>query len=133
MTLSLRGMTDAAKTAAAPVRVDCIIEKENGLTASAAEATPGMKEKQSPSFQDVAYHWFYRALKSDESSPDQWKPFTMIDSGAIEDKFTTNPEDQEPVPTDGGRYDVSIADRTKKAVYWPEEALPIRRCSWFFR
>ena len=41
----------------------------------------------------------------------QWKPFSMIDSVAIEDIFTMNPMASELVPTDGGRYDVSIPHR----------------------
>ena len=92
-----------------------------------------MRDPDFSFLQDVAYHWFYRALKSDSSSSDQWKPFTMVDSCAIEDAFGANPSAGDLIPTDGGRYDVNIPERTKTAVFWQEEALPIRRCSWFFR
>ncbi len=107
-----------------------------------------------PTVPDVAHHWFYR--KSVESvAPDAqllptfntavsggvhaavketWKPFTMVDSMNIEAVFGTNPESDELIPTDGGRFDVNIKERTKASVYWnEEESLPIRRCSWFYK
>ena len=40
------------------------------------------------------------------------------------------------IPTDGGRYDVSIKDRTKTTVYWKDDhndTMEIRRCSWFYK
>lgn len=37
------------------------------------------------------------------------------------------------VPTDGGRYDVELHARTRKAVYWSEPASHVRRCSWFYK
>ena len=62
-----------------------------------------------------------------------WKPFTMVDSMRIEEAYGLNSSSCEPVSVDGGRYDVNIALRTKSAVYWVEDPLPIRRCSWFFK
>ena len=35
--------------------------------------------------------------------------------------------------TDGGRYDVDIPSRNRKAVYWDEPESKVRRCSWFYR
>lgn len=37
------------------------------------------------------------------------------------------------VRTDGGRYDVQLYDRMRTAVYWEEEPVEIRRCSWFYK
>ena len=49
---------------------------------------------------DLAHHWFFRVMVGGQ---EQWKPFTMIDSVAIEDVYETNPQATEPIPTDGGR------------------------------
>ena len=38
---------------------------------------------------EVAHHWFYRVRTSGKS---QWKPFSMIDSVAIEEIFVMNPK-----------------------------------------
>ena len=65
-----------------------------------------------------------------------WKPFTMIDSAAIEEIFSLNPGTEELIPTDGGRFDVCIKDRLKTPVYWKDEQnekMEIRRCSWFYK
>lgn len=35
--------------------------------------------------------------------------------------------------TDGGRYDVYLYDRMRKAVYWEEEPAEVRRCTWFYK
>ena len=37
------------------------------------------------------------------------------------------------VPTDGGRYDVDLSSRQRRAVYWEEPASQVRRCSWFYK
>lgn len=37
------------------------------------------------------------------------------------------------VPTDGGRYDVDLYSRQRRAVYWEEPVSPVRRCSWFYK
>lgn len=37
------------------------------------------------------------------------------------------------MPTDGGRYDVSITERRRSSVYWSEPDCEVRRCSWFSR
>ena len=41
--------------------------------------------------------------------------------------------DSVDIPTDGGRYDVNIAQRVKKAVYWDDDPSPVRRCTWFYK
>lgn len=40
---------------------------------------------------------------------------------------------KEIVTTDGGRFDVNIAERTRTAVYWTAETNEVRRCSWFYK
>ena len=37
------------------------------------------------------------------------------------------------IPTDGGRYDVDLHRRQRKAIYWEEPVSSVRRCSWFFK
>ena len=39
----------------------------------------------------------------------------------------------EVVSTDGGRYDVELGRRLRRAVYWEEEPVVIQRCSWFYK
>ena len=45
----------------------------------------------------------------------------------------THTSSQVLVPTDGGRYDVSLHTRQRRAVYWKEPLSEVRRCSWFFK
>ena len=107
---------------------------------------------------ELVYHWFYLTPCNDpvpsylqaqnnlqtptgantaySNQTRVWKPFTMIDSVAIEDAYTSgqNSATSDLIPTDGGRYDVNIFSRTKEAVYWSEkEPTQIRRCSWFYQ
>lgn len=35
--------------------------------------------------------------------------------------------------TDGGRYDVHLYERLRRAVYWAEEPTEVRRCTWFYK
>ena len=120
---------------------------------------PQQVQNTPPYIPDLVYHWFYLSANCDsvpsylETQPysqnssqtnskpaskykqEVWKPFSMIDSVAIEDAFVSehHKSDAELIPTDGGRYDVNIGERVKTAVYWPEaEPTPIRRCSWFY-
>uniref|UniRef100_A0A182F8C0 Uncharacterized protein n=1 Tax=Anopheles albimanus TaxID=7167 RepID=A0A182F8C0_ANOAL len=84
-------------------------------------------------------HWFYRREVEGKVI---WSPFTMADSMALEDGLTleasrsdAQKESSGPVivHTDGGRYDVSIRDRTRTPVYWKGTANEVRRCSWFYK
>ncbi|XP_068228362.1 phospholipase DDHD2-like isoform X2 [Palaemon carinicauda] len=83
----------------------------------------------SPALQDgvyhpVMHHWFYSV-----GQPQVWKPFTFKDSLNLEEAFREG--SQELIPTEGGRYDVSITEHLRKPVYWEEEPSHVRRCSWF--
>jgi len=42
-------------------------------------------------------------------------------------------ESEDPVPVDGGRYDVDLKSLKKVAVYWEEAACDVKRCSWFYK
>lgn len=77
----------------------------------------------------VEAHWFYRKVIERR---DVWFPFSRIDSLNLEDAFKQNLEDA-VVATDGGRYDVIVKERIKKAVYWDEDPLSVRRCTWFYK
>ena len=37
------------------------------------------------------------------------------------------------IPTDGGRYDVDLHARRRRAVYWEEPESLVRRCTWFYK
>ncbi|XP_050727907.1 phospholipase DDHD2-like isoform X1 [Eriocheir sinensis] len=75
-------------------------------------------------YHPVLHHWFY------SSELQGWKPFTFNDSFKLEEAFMQG--SLEPVATEGGRHDVYIQERIRKAVYWEEkEPPPVRRCSWF--
>ncbi|XP_076058267.1 triacylglycerol hydrolase DDHD2-like isoform X1 [Oratosquilla oratoria] len=75
-------------------------------------------------YHPVVPHWFYA-----EGSPPQWRPFSFNDSLNLEQSYRQ--DSKELVPTDGGRYDVNISDRSRMSVYWDENCTPVRRCSWF--
>lgn len=88
-------------------------------------AMPGHPATQVP---ELVHHWFYKIRVS--GGQEQWKPFTMIDSVAIESIYKVNANANEPIPVDGGRYDAFINDRLKRPVFWNEDPLEIRRSSW---
>uniref|UniRef100_A0A182PA49 DDHD domain-containing protein n=1 Tax=Anopheles epiroticus TaxID=199890 RepID=A0A182PA49_9DIPT len=107
----------------------------------------GTSIAESSTTTNIAYrptynHWFYRREVEGKSV---WSPFTMADSMALEDGLTTlqarqgendAENDSNPpiiVHTDGGRYDVSIKERTRTPVYWKGTANEVRRCSWFYK
>ncbi|KAG8236991.1 hypothetical protein J437_LFUL017112, partial [Ladona fulva] len=83
-------------------------------------------------YQPVYCHWFFR--KEIESKA-VWKPFSLIDSAALEDAFNSSATNADTIiSTDGGRYDVHILQRERIAVYWEEKKqTEVRRCSWFYK
>ncbi|XP_059611672.1 mucin-2 [Phlebotomus argentipes] len=84
----------------------------------------------SGSYRPVYKHWFY---KQKVEGKDVWTPFSMTDSLALEDALTCPTADNAVIATDGGRHDVSIAERTRTAIYWSAEVNEVRRCSWFYK
>ncbi|XP_048474537.1 phospholipase DDHD2 isoform X3 [Rhincodon typus] len=88
-------------------------------------------------YQAVQPHWFHCRM---EGTNPVWTPFSKTDSHALETKYccakrqarAVDSEDV-AVPTDGGRYDVFLASRTRHAVYWQEVPSQVRRCTWFFK
>lgn len=91
-------------------------------------------ESQSPpsvpaSYQEVPYHWYYQ---SDPESEDSWKAFSLVDSFNLESAFLQGQLD-DPIPTNGTRFDVSLRDRTRKPVYWNGPTTVVQRCSWFYK
>ncbi|XP_072341707.1 triacylglycerol hydrolase DDHD2-like isoform X2 [Scyliorhinus torazame] len=89
----------------------------------------GVKPVQNP-YQAVLPHWFY--CKEEDAKP-VWTPFSKMDSDTLEAWHCSEGLDLEnvPVPTDGGRFDVFLARRTRQAVYWQEAPSQVRRCTWF--
>ncbi|XP_020843892.1 SEC23-interacting protein isoform X3 [Phascolarctos cinereus] len=83
-------------------------------------------------YEAVQPHWFY--CKEVECKQ-IWMPFSMFDSVHLEEVYNSVQPDPESVvlSTDGGRYDVYLYDRLRKAVYWEEEQTEVRRCTWFYK
>jgi hypothetical protein len=52
-----------------------------------------------------------------------------ISADDFSDETTTGPI----VSVNGGRYDVDVVKRLRRAIYWDEPETIIRRCSWFYR
>ncbi|XP_069995666.1 phospholipase DDHD2 isoform X3 [Penaeus vannamei] len=76
-------------------------------------------------YHPVMHHWFYAV-----GQPPIWKPFSFTDSFNLEDAHRTGSTDI--LATDGGRHDVCISERLRRAVFWDDaEPCPVRRCSWF--
>ncbi|XP_057364485.1 phospholipase DDHD2-like isoform X2 [Daphnia carinata] len=88
------------------------------------------------SYQPVVWHWFF--LKEIDKTKRIWKPFSMLDSVALDETFQLLNEgkiaaEDAIIQTDGGRYDVDVGRRLRTAIYWEETPLSVRRCSWFFK
>ncbi|NP_001091152.1 SEC23 interacting protein S homeolog [Xenopus laevis] len=83
-------------------------------------------------YEPVQPHWFY--CKQVEGK-EVWLPFSTRDSLTLEDVYNSVQPDPESVVvnTDGGRYDVYLYNRERKAVFWEEEESEVRRCSWFYK
>ncbi|XP_021579031.2 SEC23-interacting protein isoform X3 [Ictidomys tridecemlineatus] len=83
-------------------------------------------------YEPVQPHWFY--CKEVEYKQ-LWMPFSVFDSSNLEEIYNSVQPDPENVilGTDGGRYDVYLYDRMRKAVYWEEEPAEVRRCTWFYK
>ncbi|KAI5707084.1 hypothetical protein M8J75_014273 [Diaphorina citri] len=80
-------------------------------------------------YREVYHHWFYKKMTENKGV---WTPLSMPDSLRIEEAFL-DPSLNQVVPTDGGRYDVHITERERRAVYWTETPSEVRRCSWFYK
>ncbi|XP_056004599.1 phospholipase DDHD2-like isoform X2 [Ostrea edulis] len=77
----------------------------------------------------VQPHWcFCKKVENREI----WYPFSLMDSMRLEEVYRSG-KTSEPVPTDGGRYDVILSDRKRESIFWEEEPNPIRRCTWFYK
>ncbi|KAF5287235.1 hypothetical protein FQR65_LT12279 [Abscondita terminalis] len=84
---------------------------------------------ESQIYRPVYHHWFYKRICEGCTL---WDPFSMLDSLALENAFTSAALSPDTViPTNGGRYDVNILRREKYPVYWKDPPTEVRRCSWF--
>ncbi|XP_036915526.1 SEC23-interacting protein isoform X1 [Sturnira hondurensis] len=83
-------------------------------------------------YEPVQPHWFY--CKEVEYKQ-VWLPFSVFDSLNLEEVYNSVQPDPESVVlgTDGGRYDVHLYERMRRAVYWEEEPAEVRRCTWFYK
>ncbi|XP_075457349.1 triacylglycerol hydrolase DDHD2 isoform X2 [Ascaphus truei] len=79
----------------------------------------------------VIPHWFYHQV---QDGRDSWLPFSSEDSKKLEQEFCSGRSPKTIViPTSGGRYDVFLGSRTRRAVYWEEKESTVQRCTWFFK
>nr|CAH0098150.1 unnamed protein product [Daphnia galeata] len=116
--------------------VDAVVDPAtSAILPEASDAIDGFTVSPD-TYQPVVWHWFF--LKEIDKTKRIWKPFSMLDSVALDDTFQLlnegkiAPEDA-IVQTDGGRYDVDVGRRLRTAIYWEETPLSVRRCSWFFK
>ncbi|KAM4635892.1 SEC23-interacting protein [Discoglossus pictus] len=99
----------------------------------AGPLVPGQQPPFMPNlYEPVQPHWFYCKLVEDKEI---WLPFSIYDSMNLEEVYNSVQPDPESVVvnTDGGRYDIYLYDRERKAVFWEEEDSEVRRCSWFYK
>uniref|UniRef100_A0A8D9AQ59 SEC23-interacting protein n=1 Tax=Cacopsylla melanoneura TaxID=428564 RepID=A0A8D9AQ59_9HEMI len=73
-------------------------------------------------YREVYHHWFFKKITDNKSV---WNPFSMADSIRIEEAFV-EPSKSQVVWSDGGRYDVTVGERQRNAVYWKEEPTEVR-------
>ncbi|CAL8068820.1 unnamed protein product [Calicophoron daubneyi] len=97
-----------------------------------------------PAYQPVSAYWFYATIVNGMTV---WWPFSRHDSYKIEteafrsrmpspvseDLLASNPPTEVTVSVEGGRYDVLVAQRQRRSVYWDEPPTEIRRSTWFYR
>ncbi|XP_063095894.1 phospholipase DDHD2 isoform X4 [Cavia porcellus] len=82
-------------------------------------------------YEPVSPHWFYCKIID---SKETWIPFNSEDSQQLEEAYGSGEDcNGKVVPTDGGRYDVHLGERTRYAVYWEEQVSEVRRCTWFYK
>ncbi|XP_060038501.1 phospholipase DDHD2 isoform X2 [Erinaceus europaeus] len=82
-------------------------------------------------YEPVSPHWFYCKIIDLKET---WIPFNSEDSQQLEEAYDSGKDcNGRVVPTDGGRYDVHLAERMRYAVYWDELASEVRRCTWFYK
>ncbi|XP_063304488.1 phospholipase DDHD2 isoform X1 [Pelobates fuscus] len=82
-------------------------------------------------YEPVIPHWFYQSIHDGRES---WLPFSKQDSDTLEEAFCSgcNPQGF-VIPTCGGRYDVYLGSRKRRAVYWDEAESEVQRCTWFYK
>uniref|UniRef100_A0A8C5R1J8 DDHD domain containing 2 n=1 Tax=Leptobrachium leishanense TaxID=445787 RepID=A0A8C5R1J8_9ANUR len=82
-------------------------------------------------YEPVIPHWFYHSMLEGKGS---WIPFSRKDSDTLEKAFCSGRNPQSfVIPTCGGRYDVFLGSRKRRAVYWDEKESEVQRCTWFYK
>lgn len=83
-------------------------------------------------YQPIHSHWFYCQEKEKRNV---WIPFSIIDSLKLEEALLREQSSESDIiiSTNGGRYDVSLSQRLRHAIYWDELPSPVRRCTWFYK
>ncbi|XP_063963436.1 phospholipase DDHD2-like [Lytechinus pictus] len=97
------------------------------------QSTLGGSPRSGGAYQTIQPHWFY--CKEMEKR-NVWVPFSIIDSIKLEEamlRAQTSSESNIIISTNGGRYDVSLSERLRFAIYWDEKPSQVRRCTWFYK
>eukprot|EP00057_Strongylocentrotus_purpuratus_P034703 XP_796242.3 PREDICTED: phospholipase DDHD2 [Strongylocentrotus purpuratus] len=97
------------------------------------QPAPGESPRPGGAYQSIQPHWFYCKEMEKRSV---WVPFSIIDSIKLEEamlRAQTSSESNIIISTNGGRYDVSLSERLRFAIYWDEQPSPVRRCTWFYK
>lgn len=58
------------------------------------------------------------------------QPFGRLDTNALEEAFKASPSEPGSCRTDGGRFVVDIAARTRTPLFWEQEASKVVRALW---
>ncbi|XP_063065946.1 phospholipase DDHD2 [Engraulis encrasicolus] len=80
--------------------------------------------------ESVRPHWFHSQPAGDKET---WLPFSYEDSHKLEEAHSESEEAEVVVAVEGRRYDVSLRERMRRAVYWDEPPSHVRRCLWFYK
>ncbi|CAH1963675.1 unnamed protein product [Acanthoscelides obtectus] len=102
-----------------------------GVNGSLGNTATDNSNSNHQTYRPVYHHWFFQ---KESEGKKIWHCFSMVDSLALENSYTSNDLDPEKViATDGGRYDVNILRRQRIPVYWKGNPNEVRRCSWFHK
>ena len=101
-----------------------------------------------PQIPEVRPHWFHFQQDEPKSRPHpanfsaayppseetqlptySWVPLSRHDSAQLEDNKTTT----STILTDGGKFEVDLVSRQRRAIFWQQDSQTVARVTWFFR
>ncbi|KAL4720445.1 hypothetical protein ACJJTC_001887 [Scirpophaga incertulas] len=110
---------------------DAIVSLEDHLQEGSDGVAAMTENRHTTEYVPVRHHWFYAV---DVDGKTIWRGFSATDNKVLEEAYLSEDLNEgTTVPTDGGRFDVNVVDRTRKCVYWSEKPTAVKRCSWFYK